>query len=304
MMLVEARLLRYLSGMRIDRFLLGKLKHAYIWRRIAMERLTEPVHLNIASVLVALFGSWRQKVAFDLILRQHNAYGLLKAADDCRQHGITRMAACEFGGGKGSGLINMAIIAEKVSRLTGVEIRVFGFDSGVGLPTRPIDYRDHPEHYTQGDHAMDVAAVKAKLPPNAELVLGEISQTVDGFLQRMEEQGWTMGYAVIDVDYYSSTVDVLKIFAGPANLYLPLLLLYFDDIGDISHHPYAGELLAITEFNEQMRVRKIVEDPFFENRRIFRRANWIKRMRILHVLDHVQRSTEKSNHVKLNNPYL
>ena len=50
-------------------------------RRILRERLTEPLHLNVASLFVAAFGSVRSKIAFDLIQRPHYAYGLLEAAD-------------------------------------------------------------------------------------------------------------------------------------------------------------------------------------------------------------------------------
>jgi len=286
------------------RFLLKKLKRGYVWKRIFIERLTEPLHLNVISLFVWAFGTFRAKAAFDLIFRQHSAYGILKAADFCREYGIKKLAVCEFGVGTGTGLINMAIIAEKVAKITGVEIRVFGFDSGVGLPTRPVDYRDHPEHYTQGDHAMDVEALKNRLPANAELVLGEISQTVPPFLDWLRQEGFVLGYAAVDVDYYSSTVDTLKVFTGARELYLPLVVLYFDDINDISHHPSAGELLAIDEFNHHHALRKIYADPFLENRRIFRRANWIKHMRNLHVLDHKIRSSEKTNFVNLHNPYL
>jgi hypothetical protein len=43
------------------------------WVERFRERLTEPLHLNIASAFVAAFGSYRTKVDFDLIRRRHYA---------------------------------------------------------------------------------------------------------------------------------------------------------------------------------------------------------------------------------------
>ncbi|MHB8470770.1 MAG: hypothetical protein ACYDCH_13610, partial [Gaiellaceae bacterium] len=57
------------------------LRRRDIWRRIAVERLTEPLHLNGIALLVAAAGSTRARVAFDVLVRQQHAYGLLAAAD-------------------------------------------------------------------------------------------------------------------------------------------------------------------------------------------------------------------------------
>jgi hypothetical protein len=49
------------------RFLLPKLGHRHVWCRLFVERLTEPLHLNVLSMFVAVFGSFRAKVAFDRV---------------------------------------------------------------------------------------------------------------------------------------------------------------------------------------------------------------------------------------------
>jgi hypothetical protein len=287
----------------INKFLAAKLRDRRIWKRIFLERLTEPLHLNLISLFVAVFGNWRSKCAFDLILRPHNAYAILDAADRCKALGAPKMAICEFGVASGAGLMNMALISEKVSKLTGVDIRVFGFDTGQGLPS-PVDYRDHPELYSSGDYKMDVAKLKSKLSANTTLVLGPICETMAGFLSTIEEEGYAIGYVVIDVDYYSSTCDALRIFEGDADLYLPLVQMYLDDVEFIQHNPSAGELLAVEEFNAKSTMRRIHTDEFLDNRRVFRRANWIKHMRSVHVLDHRERTTEKKGNRDLDNPYL
>ena len=40
-----------------------------------------------------------------------------------------------------------------------------------------------------------------------------------------------LGFAVIDVDYYSSAKDCLNVFLAEADKYLPWTLVYLDDIG-------------------------------------------------------------------------
>ncbi|MGA0099875.1 MAG: hypothetical protein ACO3LM_10360 [Steroidobacteraceae bacterium] len=54
------------------------------WEKAFADRLGEPLHLNVLSVLVRLFGGFRAKVAFDLVERRRYAYPLLKAADEAR----------------------------------------------------------------------------------------------------------------------------------------------------------------------------------------------------------------------------
>ena len=61
--------------------LVSLLKRRDIIERIVIERLTEPLHLNVFSALVAVFGSTRAKIKFDLLVRQQHAFGLLHAAD-------------------------------------------------------------------------------------------------------------------------------------------------------------------------------------------------------------------------------
>jgi hypothetical protein len=109
----------------LDRLVISKLQNKAIWKRILLERLTEPLHLNIASVFIGLFGSWRAKRAFDLVLRPHNAYGIFDAAARCKRLGIRKLAVCEFGVANGAGLMNMARIAEPVMADTGVDIKVY-----------------------------------------------------------------------------------------------------------------------------------------------------------------------------------
>jgi len=88
---------------------------------------------------------------------------------------------------------------------------------------------------------------------------------------------------------------------------LPVTIMFFDDINDERHTSACGELLAIEEFNRAHQLRQIEAYRFLENSRVFRRADWIKHMYCLHVLDHPHRSTrsrEALPKVRIENPYL
>lgn len=156
----------------MDSLLFRRLREGRIWKRILSERMTEPFAVNVYAAYVALFGSFRQKVNCDLVIRHHHAFGLLTAADWARESGIRRISAMEFGVANGAGLLNMCTVADGVTKETGVEIEIYGFDGGTGMP-KPKDYRDHPEYYTWGDFPMQSPdLLRAKLPPNARLMLG------------------------------------------------------------------------------------------------------------------------------------
>ena len=283
---------------------LKKLNQKHIWERIFYERLTEPLHLNLLSGAIALFGSYRKKIAFDLILRQHHAYALLKAADRAKAAGINTISAIEFGVAAGAGLINMQNIARKVTKETGVSFKIYGFDTGKGMPPA-IDYRDHPDLYQHGDFPMSVELLKQHLGKETRLIIGEISDTVGDFLQSLPIHE-PIGFVSLDVDYYHSAKDCLRVFDGNPSQYLPTTLIYLDDIELESHNSYCGELLAIKEFNDAHKYRKIEHHRFLENTRIFRKANWIKHIYQLHVLDHATRHQVKDDNQKrvLENPFL
>src|SRR5262249_25168350 len=64
-----------------------------------------------------------------------------------------------------------------------------------------------------------------------------------------------------DLDYYSSTRDALELFEAQSINFLPRVFMYFDDIcGDNTWlvTQFAGELLAIDEFNKNHEMKKIV----------------------------------------------
>src|SRR5436190_14461173 len=115
--------------------------------------LRYPAALLAERERVAMVGSFRETVRYDLVPRPHYAFGLLTAADIARFCGVKKIIAIECGVAAGEGLLNLCELAEMVSHETGIEFIIYGFDTGNGLP--PLqDYRDHPEIWTEGDFSI------------------------------------------------------------------------------------------------------------------------------------------------------
>ena len=144
------------------------------------------------------------------------------------------------------------------------------------------------------------------MPKNTRVIYGEINETVSSFLNS-NEMKTKIAFVSIDVDYYSSTKDCLKLFEIDSNFFLPSTILYLDDVNNIDHNAYCGELLAINEFNEENKIRKIVKMTQLRNWRIFKNALWIDQMYFLHIFDSDFRDPKNwmnKEPVVLNNPYL
>jgi hypothetical protein len=256
------------------------------------DNLVEPLHLKIMGAGAALFGGLKTKIVFDLVPRQNYAYCMMKAAEIALEQDVRELIAIEFGVAAGSGLLNMADLGRKIEAETSVAFRVIGLDGGAGLPA-PRDYRDHPDLYHTGDYPMvDSEALRARLPSNAELILGDIRENVQRALD-IARAGRPIGFVAIDVDYYYSTVDALTLFDGDPSCYLPGVLLYLDDMQLWAHNRWQGELLAISEFNQSHEFRKIDKPHFIKNSRLLRNAHWLDQIFMLHVLDHPVRSRPK-----------
>ena len=90
--------------------------------------------------------------------------------------GIKRISTMEFGVAGGNGLLSLEHVALGVERHLGVEIEVYGFDTGVGLP-KLNDYRDLPNLYRKGAFAMDFDGLRKRLK-KAQLILGLVENTL------------------------------------------------------------------------------------------------------------------------------
>jgi hypothetical protein len=192
---------------------------------------------------------------------KHYAERLFMAASEAWQLGYSWISAIEFGVAGGNGLLHLERYAEEVERHYGfaLKIDVYGFDSGEGLPAG-TDYRDVPSVFKKGLFKMD----RQKLDENrckAQLVIGDFDKTLPE-LSKVETSPFAespVAVMMIDCDYYSSTVPILKFLESGDELFLPRIYMYFDDLAmsNLAISEWQGENLAIKEFNERNKLVKI-----------------------------------------------
>ncbi|AUC96460.1 hypothetical protein QU42_31565 [Bradyrhizobium sp. UASWS1016] len=235
-------------------------------------------------------GDFRTRERHGLVSRPYYVYGMLRAADHARYVGASSVTVVEFGVASGRGLLNMIDCAELITAETGVAFRIVGFDTGAGLPS--IDsYKDHPEIWNPGDFAMeDRTSLEKKIGGRAEIIWGNIDQTIDGFTGTLGPQS-PLGFIAIDVDIYSASKSALRCLTGDPEKYLPAMSMYFDDVSFFFANKWCGELAAIEEFNAEHAMRKIDRDRSLPGLRPKAAAAWYQAMYVGHVLDHPARQS-------------
>lgn len=100
---------------------------------------------------------------------------------------------------------------------------------------------------------MDVGELQKRLR-KAKLILGMIDETIVDFIKSSPSP---IAFASIDLDLYSSSMHALQILDAKKELLMPRVFFYFDDIMGPTKNEYAGERLAISDFNASHQMRKI-----------------------------------------------
>ena len=216
-------------------------------------------------------------------VRPDYLWGSLHGAYLAKFLGITEVSLIEFGVAGGNGLVDLEHIGDAIEAFVGVQTAVYGFDTGRGLPA-PVDTRDCPNLFSSGDYSMDTERLRARLQ-RAELILGDVADTVGPFLECRPPP---VAFISFDLDLYSSTVQSLQLLQGDADVLLPRVHCYFDDITGYTYADFNGERLAIREFNSRNNARKI--SPIYAlNHYVPSRCTaqlWVEKMQLAHVLDH------------------
>lgn len=253
-----------------------------------LSRLIEEPPFRVVTQKLVKYGSRsvRSHAKWDTSARPNYLLGVLRAADQAREEGVSRILAVEFGVAAGNGLLALQDIAEFVEQATRVKIEVIGFDSGAGMPEVPLDYRDHTDWWIPQDYPMNTSSLKASLKPRTRLVLGPVAASVRSFV---DQNDVPIGFVSFDLDYYSSTMDALPVIAGPNRKMLRRTPLYFDDIDFFFNHRFAGELLAIDEFNATNDDVKIDKWHGVRKQRPFPDASWLGKMYVAHDLAAISR---------------
>jgi hypothetical protein len=247
--------------------------------RLAQE---PPIRLFSRYFVKNFAKSIRTKARWDAVARPHYLTGLLTAADQALREQAPEICAMEFGVAQGNGLLALQEYAAAVEKETGVRILVYGFDSGEGIPDGCDDYRDHPDQWITGDYRMDEAKLRSQLTSRTDLVLGDVEKTVPKFVAEIQKA--PIGFLAMDLDLYSSTMAAFRVLSLPKKKMLRRVPMYFDDVRFFFNHKFAGELLAIDEFNQIQDDVKIDIWRGLPDGRVFFENPWLRNMYVAHDL--------------------
>ena len=254
-------------------------------RRQRLRRLLlDPARIPTEVLYRWPWASFEQRLKWDALDQPGYAYGTYQAAKEARALGLAGISVIELGVAGGYGLRALTDHARAIRSRLKIEIDVFGFDTGSGMP-QPRDYRDLPYVWKAGYFRMPVAEVRRSLP-DAEIIIGDVAETVPEFIARPGLH--PIGFAAFDLDYYSSTASALALLKADPSLLLPRVFCHFDDtIGDDSelHSEFTGAMLAISEFNACQSERKLAGINGLAYKRIVP-ADWNAKQYVLHCFSH------------------
>jgi hypothetical protein len=228
-------------------------------------------------------GDYEYRLRHGLVSRPPYGYCVFHGAALAKRLGYPRVSVLEFGVAGGRGLIDLEYHAREVSRELGIEIDVYGFDTGHGLPA-PLDYRDLPYHWKEGFFDSDLAKLRSKLN-GAKLIIGDIRETSSSFFS--DNDPAPVAAVMHDFDFYSSTAAALAMFDAPEKYFLPRVFCFFDDvIGSETelYNDFTGERLAINEFNQRHETKKVAAPYHFLTRTV--RETWHSQIFIYHDFSH------------------
>lgn len=217
-------------------------------------------------------------------LKRHSyVWGMLQAVNLASVLGVRRVSVLEFGVAGGNGLIAMEEISEHLRKHFGVELDIYGFDTGGGLPD-VVDYRDVPNLVSSGQLKMDQQKLRARLR-KAQLIIGDVKDTIASFVASKPSP---IAFIACDLVLYTSTVHALRVFDADETVLLPRIHCYFDDVLGWTFGDYNGERLAIHEFNAAHPMRKI--SPLYGLKYYLPaqciNAMWAEQFWMAHIFDH------------------
>lgn len=246
----------------------------------------KPLRAALVRRIIRLcsLSSYHDRLSVNAVERPHYGHCIFEAAKLASRLNQPRMSVIEFGCGGGNGLLNAEMHIAEIAKMFPVEIELYGFDTGVGLP-KGKDYRDLLHYFKPAQFKMDATKLKEKLRIGT-LVLGDVRDTCKTFFSDYDAA--PVGCIFFDLDFYSSTRDALTLFDSNAAHFLPRVFMYFDDIiGDNTWlaNEFVGEELAINEFNEQHSSKKIVANKYML--RCYPDQGWVHQIYNYHDFEHL-----------------
>ena len=179
--------------------------------------------------------------------RPHYETILLEGVLEARKLGYKTVSVLELGVAGGNGIVALEKYKKKIEKITNIEINIYGFDSGGGLPETNNKY-DLPFFWKTGDFKVDKEKLEKII--DSKIFYGDIKYTVDDFIKIHPKNIIAI---FCDLDFYTSTKSFLNQMSKLKQYLCPRVYFYFDDIFDSSHciDDQNGELLAIQEFNNE-----------------------------------------------------
>jgi hypothetical protein len=190
-------------------------------------------------------GTYKTRLHFGAMDRPWYGWCMFYAAYEAKELGFDAMTVIEFGVAGGSGLDCLCRHRDEIQKVFNIEIAITGFDTGQGLP-ESSDPRDLKYWWPSGSFEMDRKKLDDRVAGRAELVIGDVSDTVENWACRSDAP---LGAVMFDLDYFTSTDAALKIF-NKSNL-LPRVWCYMDDIVGFPENGYSdhtGVREAINQF--------------------------------------------------------
>jgi hypothetical protein len=221
---------------------------------------TRPVPLRTLIIRKLLtrwpIGPYRARLTAGAVDRPAYGFCMFHAAEQAKALGFKAISAIELGVAGGNGLLCMCRHRDEIKKDLGIDIHLYGFDSGVGLPSSD-DPRDVLYYWAPGSYAMDCPALKKRLAGRAKLIFGNIAETA---VELQTPPDAPLGTILFDLDLYSSTIAAFKLLA--CENALPRVWCYFDDVTGGPLHALVdsvGEREAIRQFN-MAPERRILRD--------------------------------------------
>jgi hypothetical protein len=242
-----------------------------------------PLRYALGRRLIRWLCSYEKQLSAGVVDRPHYGYCIFQAANLAALLGYPRISVVEFGCGGGNGLLAAESHIAQIKKLIPIDIELYGFDIGSGLPA-PKDYRDIPHFFRAGFYEMDRPLLEQRLKL-AKLVIGDVKETCADFFERYHPA--PLSCVFVDLDFYSSTADALKLFDGINQYLLPRVFIYFDDIiGDALWlcNEFTGEALAVDEFNASHTTKKIARNHYLSFE--FPHDRWPSQIYIYHDFQH------------------
>lgn len=214
---------------------------------------------DIVDIMTRERAFYREKYMESKLPRMHYARCMWDAIEEAKKLGYEAVSVIEFGVAGGNGLINCEFHAKELGRIFDIKVEVYGFDSAQGLPMQNLGYKDMIHIWQGGSYHMNPNMLEERLQ-FAQLVIGDINETAKSFID--EYSPAPIGCILVDVDYYSSTVPIMRLLEQKEHEnFLPRIYMYFDDVSP--QYEFSGETLAIKEFNQRNMDMKIAPENTF-----------------------------------------